>query len=146
MRKPKVFDEDMRDTQQAEPECQPGPAPTHIIMTFGEHGRDDLYRADTGMLLASRQADCVRFGVEPKETGNRFFLDHECAARWIRLLPRMEMYTRTQGRLTLADAVDRYQDPAFVEPADIPAVVIEERNGQGRIHLVTAPSASGYKV
>lgn len=97
---------------------------THIIMQTKSQDREDLYRAD-GMLLASRQGDLVRFGNEPKEAGNRLFLNAEFAAAWLRKVPMMDLATRKDGRLNVTDAVER-------DPAGIP-VVIEERDAENII-------------
>lgn len=107
---------------------------THIIMQKLSQEREDLYRAD-GMLLASRHGDMVRFGNEPKEAGNRMFLNPEFAAAWLRKVPMMDLATRKDGRLNCTDAIER-------DSADIP-VVIEERNAE---HLIIQPQGESTSV
>lgn len=107
---------------------------THIIMQTLSQDREDLYRAD-GMLLASRQGDLVRFGNEPKEAGNRLFLNKEFAAAWLRKVPAMDLATRKDGRLNVTDAIER-------ESAGIP-VVIEERNAE---NIIIQPSGMATSV
>lgn len=108
---------------------------THIIMQFASQNREDLYRAD-GMLLASRQGEMVRFGMEPKEAGNRFFLSSDFAGAWLRKLAGLEMFTRKDGRLSLQDVVYR-------EDVDLSEISIEERNAE---HLIHMPSGGPVDV
>jgi hypothetical protein len=107
---------------------------THIIMRTQSQDREDLYRAD-GMLLASRQGDLVRFGNEPKEAGNRLFLNPEFAALWLRKVPSMDLATRKDGRLNVTDAIER--DSAAI------AVVIEERDAE---HIIIQPQGNATSV
>ena len=107
---------------------------THIIMQTLSQDREDLYRAD-GMLLASRQGDLVRFGNEPKEAGNRLFLNKEFAAAWLRKVPKMDLATRKDGRLNVTDAIER-------DSADI-VVVIEERDAE---HIIVQPAGLATSV
>lgn len=107
---------------------------THIIMRTLSQDREDLYRAD-GMLLASRQGDMVRFGNEPKEAGNRLFLNPEFAALWLRKVPAMDLATRKDGRLNVTDAIER-------ETAGI-AVLIEERDAE---HIIIQPQGNATSV
>ena len=88
---------------------------THIIMKFASQDREDLYRVD-GTLIASRQGEIVRFGMEPKEAGTRLFLNAEFASAWLRKLAGMEMVTR-KGTLTLTDAIasGEIEDVSFDE-------------------------------
>ena len=118
-------------------EKEPMDKATHIIMRFPSQNREDLYRADNGMLVASRQSECVRFGIEPKEAGNRLFLNAEFAALWLRTLPGAEIVTRT-SRLTLADVIDRHPDEAKSEE-----FVIEERDAES---VILMPLGSPVQV
>lgn len=99
---------------------------THIIMTTASQDREDLYRAD-GMLLASRQGDLVRFGNEPKEAGNRLFLNTDYAKAWLRKVPMMDLATRKDGRLNVTDAIER--DSAALGAQ----IKIEERDAENII-------------
>jgi hypothetical protein len=103
-------------------------------MITASQDREDLYRAD-GMLLASRQGDLVRFGNEPKEAGNRLFLNSDFAKAWLRKVPMMDLHTRKDGRLNVTDAIER-------ESADIP-VVIEERDAE---HIILQPQGHALSV
>jgi hypothetical protein len=107
---------------------------THIIMITASQDREDLYRAD-GMLLASRQGDLVRFGNEPKEAGNRLFLNSDFAKAWLRKVPMMDLATRKDGRLNVTDAIER-------ESAGIP-VLIEERDAE---HIIIQPQGHALSV
>lgn len=107
---------------------------THIIMKTQSQDREDLYRAD-GMLLASRQGDMVRFGNEPKEAGNRLFLNSDFAALWLRKVPAMDLATRKDGRLNVTDAIER-------ETAGI-VVLIEERDAE---HIIIQPQGNATSV
>jgi hypothetical protein len=107
---------------------------THIIIQTLSQDREDLYRAD-GMLLASRQGDMVRFGNEPKEAGNRLFLNSEYSAAWLRKVPAMDLHTRKDGRLNVTDAIER-------DSADI-RVEIEVRDGE---HLILQPQGNALSV
>jgi hypothetical protein len=107
---------------------------THIIIQTLSQDREDLYRAD-GMLLASRQGDMVRFGNEPKEAGNRLFLNKDFAAAWLRKIPMMDLATRKDGRLNVTDAIER-------ESADI-HVEIDVRDGE---HLIIQPQGAALSV
>lgn len=108
---------------------------THIIMRTLSQDREDLYRAD-GMLLASRQGDMVRFGNEPKEAGNRLFLNPEFAALWLRKVPAMDLATRKDGRLNVTDAIER-------ETAGMTGIVIEERDAE---HIIIQPQGNATSV
>ncbi len=107
---------------------------THIIIQTLSQDREDLYRAD-GMLLASRQGDMVRFGNEPKEAGNRLFLNKDFAAAWLRKVPAMDLATRKDGRLNVTDAIER-------DSADI-RVEIDVRDGE---HLIIQPQGTALSV
>lgn len=106
---------------------------THIIMQFESQNREDLYRADDGMLIACRQAEIVRFGTEPKEAANRLFLNAEFASKWLRRLAGFEIVSR-KGNLTLASVIET------AEPAE---VKIEDRNAE---HLISMPSGSPVTI
>ena len=101
---------------------------THIIMAFRSQSREDLYRAD-GMLLASRQGEVVRFGMEPKEAGTRLFLNADFASAWLHKLAGMEMLTR-KGTLSLSDAVEKeIQAEVFIEYRDAEKLIVMPTGG-----------------
>jgi hypothetical protein len=110
---------------------------THLLMITASQDREDLYRAD-GMLLASRQGDLVRFGNEPKEAGNRLFLNSDFAKKWIRKIPGMDLATRKDGRLNVTDAIER--DSGMI------GVVIEERDAEKLILLPQGNERSVLKM
>lgn len=108
---------------------------THIIMITASQDREDLYRAD-GMLLASRQGDMVRFGNEPKEAGNRLFLNSDFAKAWLRKVPAMDLHTRKDGRLNVTDAIERATSGMI-------GIVIEERDAE---HIILQPQGHALSV
>jgi hypothetical protein len=73
--------------------------------------------------------------AEPKEAGNRLFLNSDFAKAWLRKVPMMDLATRKDGRLNVTDAIER-------DSAGIP-VVIEERDAE---HIIIQPQGHALSV
>lgn len=99
---------------------------THILMTFDSKPQEDLYRAD-GMLVASRQADVVRFGHDIATAQSRLFLNEDQAKAWLRRLADVDILAQDLGQ-PMTDLAWSYQ----TAPA---AATIEARNAETLLTL-----------
>jgi len=125
-------------TVEAKEEDPMGEKTTHIIMRFVSQNRDDLYRAADGMLVASRQNEIVRFGVDPRCAESRFFMNAPKAAEWIRSLAGVDL-AACAGGLTVQEQLLTH------DPRDLPdhKPFIEERDAES---LIALPYGDPVKV
>jgi len=99
---------------------------THILTFYDSKDQEDLYRAD-GMLVASRQADVVRFGHDIATAQSRLFLNVEMAKAWLRKLAEVDSSASAAG-VPLHEMVYNY--------AQLSAQIsIEERNAESLLTL-----------
>ena len=96
---------------------------THILISYPSQDREDLYRVD-GMLIAARHGSQVTVAIEPKEPAHRIFINPAFAAAWLRRVAGLEIITRHDGQLRLADVL---------ETGNLNSVNIYEKSGESLI-------------
>lgn len=130
---------------------------THILIkrdysderTRETNKAEDLYRAD-GLLIASRQADVVRYGDDISTARNHIFLNEDLAAAFLRRLADVDLVCQKDcvfihDRIYIYANVERCPLASHVEVRDGESLTIEGPQGR-KIVLATPGNMHSIKT
>jgi len=94
------------------------PKPTHVIITHPSANQEQLFRADSGLLIGMRVGNMVQIGETIQDAKKRLFMNDERAQRWLREAAGEDWRSEQQrtGSNTQFSIEERDGEPRVITP------------------------------